>query len=131
MRFVPSVADWNGDGWPDLIVGSNRVFLVMNSGKRNGPRFLPIKLVNQPGPPTAGGGVLEQIPGSTEWRLVESKQNPGLYLPYDLVAKAVDWNGDGDLDIMANASYGYLCWYERSFLHHGYAPAAMLSLNAR
>jgi len=130
-RLVPTIADWNGDGWPDVVVGSSRASIVMNSGKRDGSRFLPTQPINVSGPSTRGGGTLEPIPGSPEWRLTESTQGSGLYLPYEAVVNAVDWNEDGDVDLLARASYGYLCWYDRSFLKHGYAPARVISLEAR
>ncbi len=100
-RLVPSVADWNGDGWPDLLIGSNTDFLVLNSGKSGGPQFLPQKKLELP------------------------------YLPYEATLLAADWNEDGDVDLLARASYGYLCWFERSFLEHGYAPASVLRLEMK
>jgi hypothetical protein len=131
-RLVPTIADWNGDGWPDVIVGSNRVYIVLNSGKPDSPRFLPPQEVNIPGPDSRGGGALEPIPGSPEWRVTDSKTGKSAaYLPYEAVVTAVDWNEDGDMDLLARASYGYLCWYERSFLEHRYAPAHVLSMTSR
>jgi FG-GAP-like repeat len=100
-RLVPSVADWNGDGWPDVLVGSNKSFIVLNSGRKTGPRFLPQKQLDLP------------------------------YLPYETTLMAVDWNGDGDTDIMARASYGYLFWFEHSFLEHGYEQARVLAGESR
>ena len=131
-RLVPTIADWNGDGWPDVVVGSSRAFIVLNSGNRDGPRFLPAQPINMPGPARQAGGSLEPIPGSPEWRLTESPgQDSRVYLPYEAVVNAVDWNEDGDVDLLARASYGYLCWYERSFLDHGYAPARVVTLDTR
>src|SRR5207248_3162553 len=48
-----------------------------------------------------------------------------------VVPSIADWNEDGDDDLMAIASYGYLCWYERSFLEHGYASAEVKQLEGR
>lgn len=95
-RFVPTTVDWNSDGWPDVLIGSGKTYLLLNSGKPDGPRFLPIKPLDLP------------------------------YLPYEAVVTAVDWNEDGDVDLIARASYGYTCWFERSFLEHGYAPALII-----
>jgi len=33
-RLVPTIADWNGDGWPDVIVGSNRAYVEFRSTYR-------------------------------------------------------------------------------------------------
>jgi hypothetical protein len=35
----------------------------------------------------------------------------------------VDWNNDGDPDLIVGTAYGYFCWFERSFLERGYARA--------
>jgi hypothetical protein len=125
-RLVPTVADWNGDGWPDVIVGSNRASVVLNSGKTGGDRFLPVRPLRLAPPGARSGGALEQIPGRPDWR--ESTDADGAFLPYESVVTAIDWNEDGDVDLMARASYGYLCWFERSFLEHGYAPAQVIAI---
>ena len=107
-RLVPTITDWNEDGWPDVLTESGQVlFIVMNRGKQPGARFSPSKPI------------------------VESDQKSGLYLPYASVMNSVDWNEDGDVDLMAVATYGYQCWFERSFLKHGYAPASIINLRVR
>lgn len=112
-RLVPTVADWNGDGWPDLIIGNQYAWLLQNTGKRRGPRFRPIQPLNL-APPPAGNGPPDR----------------GL-LPYEVVVNGVDWDGDGDIDLLAICTYGYLCWFDRSFLQHGYAPARALGLGKK
>lgn len=115
-RLTPTVADWNGDGWPDVIVGSHLAYVVLNSGKSDGPQFLPAQPLNL-GPPAS--------------RTSNPAKSARTFLPYEVFINAVDWNGDGDTDLVARATYGYLCWYERSFLEHGYAPARLLKLATR
>jgi hypothetical protein len=43
--------------------------------------------------------------------------------PYSPTVTVTDWNGDGDDDVIVGTSYGFFCWFERSFLERGYAPA--------
>jgi hypothetical protein len=126
-RLVPTVTDWNADGWPDVIVGSSRTYVVLNSGKSEGPRFLPAKILNLGPPSSTSRPSLQPIPGSPEWRTTEGQ---GDFLPYESVVSAVDWNEDGDVDLMALTSYGYLCWFERSFLEHGYALSQLIKVES-
>jgi len=44
-------------------------------------------------------------------------------LPYSPMVSVVDWNQDGDADLIVGTAYGYFCWLERSFLERGYAKA--------
>ncbi len=128
-RLVPTIADWNGDGWPDVIVGSHKSWIVMNSGKQQGDRFLAPQVLRMAPPNVRTTGALEQIPGSPQWK--EVSDDGGGFLPYESVLAAADWNDDGDVDLIARASYGVLCWFERSFLEHGYAPAHVQQISAK
>jgi len=131
MRLVPSIADWNEDGWPDVLAGSSQSYVIVNRGNDGNARFLPPELIKPPANLYQSSDVLEQIPGSPDWHSVESDGGSGIYLPYETVLNVADWNGDGDSDLLALASYGYLCWYERSFLRNGYAPAVVEKIEAR
>ena len=44
-------------------------------------------------------------------------------VPYGAQIAVVDWNQDGDADLVVGTDYGYFCWFERSFLERGYARA--------
>ena len=47
-------------------------------------------------------------------------------VPYGGTLAVADWNSDGDPDLIMGATYGYFCWFERSFLERGYAKATRL-----
>ena len=71
-RLEPTTADWNSDGWPDVLVGvaDGKVQLVLNSGKASEPQFLPAENMNVP------------------------------LVPFGSTVMAHDWNGDGDIDLL-------------------------------
>ncbi|HWR13445.1 MAG TPA: VCBS repeat-containing protein [Terriglobales bacterium] len=100
-RLVPSVVDWNLDGWPDVIIGTGQASVVLNSGSPGGNRFLAAKSLDLS------------------------------YLPFQVSILPVDWNEDGDIDLVARASYGYTCWFDRTFLLKGYAAATVQKVEAR
>ena len=89
---------------------------------------LPAQPLNLAPGNSHSSGALEPIPGKPEWR---ESEGDGAFLPYESVVTAIDWNADGDADLLARASYGYLCWFERSFLEHGYAPAQVIAMTTR
>ncbi|MHC5538839.1 VCBS repeat-containing protein, partial [Singulisphaera rosea] len=101
---TPSVADWDGDGLPDLIVNSilGRVEWYRNVGTRTNPRLdaaAPID-VEWDGPqPTLAWGWLRPIGKGllTQWRTT----------PF-----AVDWNRDGLIDLVMLGHEGYLAYFE-------------------
>ncbi|MFB3904760.1 MAG: FG-GAP repeat domain-containing protein [Acidobacteriota bacterium] len=100
-RLVPATTDWDGDGWPDVLIGAGKVHLVLNAAGRVESPFWPAR-------------VLEVPP-----------------VPFNSTITGADWNGDGDNDLLDLASYGYLCWYERSFLEHGYRTPGWQKLEKR
>ncbi len=79
---APRLVDWDGDGLTDLLCGSfdDGVFLYRNAGARGAPSF---------GPPVA----LVEPPA------VELPQEP-LGPASGFYAEAVDYDGDGDLDLL-------------------------------
>jgi hypothetical protein len=91
------VADWDGDGLKDLLLCEfeNDVRLFRNSAKRGRPRLAG---------PAEGETLLE--PWSRE--MLSG-------------AQAVDWNGDGDLDILTGQGHGGtgVRFFERDFIDDG------------
>lgn len=100
-----SVADWDGDGLPDLIVNSilGKVQWFRNIGTRTEPKLAAAQSieVEWPGQPPKPEWVWWQPQGKelvTEWRTT----------PF-----VVDWNGDGLNDLVMLDHEGYLAFFER------------------
>ena len=88
--IVPSAIDWDKDGDVDLIVGDEdgRVAFVENTGKFADalPQFLPPKYFQQEADRVKCGALATPV--------------------------APDWDGDGDQDIIAGNTAGYVQFYE-------------------
>jgi hypothetical protein len=101
---APHAVDWDGDGLFDLLVGGerNRLLLFRNRGAKGRPRFEYAGLVK-----TDDGEVLalptEPVP-----------EGPEVFkLDYYPVVDTVDWDHDGDLDLLAGGYItGRVYWYE-------------------
>ncbi|HQP99334.1 MAG TPA: VCBS repeat-containing protein, partial [bacterium] len=104
-RLVPNAVDWNADGWMDAIAASSSQSfqLFINRGEQPGDRFEPGKQIDLEGAPYGAGAPL----------------------------CAVDFNSDGDTDIVFQTAYGFSCWVERSFLEGGYAKGTVLGVEIR
>ncbi len=81
-------ADWDGDGDHDLLLGDIRgnVFFLENEGKPGKPAFGPHENVE------AGGSAIK----------VDGDAGPF----------TVDWDGDGDLDLLAGGDSGAVTYFE-------------------
>jgi hypothetical protein len=100
-----SVADWDGDGLPDIIVNSiwGKVVWYKNVGTRNKPKLAgsqPVQVAwegNAPKPAWNWWNP-EANELATQWRTT----------PF-----AVDWNKDGKTDLIMLDHEGYLTFFER------------------
>jgi hypothetical protein len=101
-----SVADWDGDGLPDLIVNSilGRVVWFKNVGTRKAPKLAAAQPVevewSGPAPTLAWG-----------WLRPEGK---ALLTQWRTTPFAVDWNRDGLTDLVMLDTEGYLAFFERT-----------------
>ena len=101
-----SIADWDGDKLPDLIVNSiwGKVVWYRNLGTRKNPKLAaarPIEVEWNGAPPTLAYGWLRPSGKAllTQWRTTPV---------------AVDWNKDGLIDLVMLDQAGYLVFFERT-----------------
>jgi len=141
-----TVADFDGDGGPDLVVGDTygKTRYYRNIGPRAEPRFakpeligdLKIRMIpyvadwDSDGKPdvigSAAGGAVVVWKNRGRGRFSEAEPIHIPALPYSPMLAVVDWNQDGDQDLIVGTAYGFFCWIERSFLERGYAQAKRL-----
>ena len=103
---TPSVADWDGDGWPDLLVNSiwGQVVWYRNTGTRTSPKLAaaqPVEAEWDGAQPALAYGWLRPEGRAllTQWRTTPV---------------AVDWNKDGLTDLVMLDQQGYLAFFERA-----------------
>lgn len=101
-----SVADWNGDGLPDILANSilGKVHWYQNIGTRKSPKLAAAQPVevewNGPQPKLAWG-----------WLRPEGK---ALLTQWRTTPVAEDWNKNGLVDLMMMDQVGYLAFFERA-----------------
>lgn len=101
IRLLVDAADWNQDGWSDVVAGAanGRVRVFLNRADGGDSRFLP-------------------------------GFDPGLpSIPQPRVLMA-DFNADGDEDLFLPSTQGS-CLVERSFLEHGYVRGRIVGVERR
>jgi len=92
---VPSIADWDGDGLDDLIVGNSegRILFFRNIGTASMPSFAPGVAL------AAGGEEILLQPGARGSLQGPAEARWGYVSP-----TVVDWNEDGRLDIVGSSA---------------------------
>jgi len=92
---APCVADWDGDGRPDLVLGDGdgRVVWFRNEARAGEPRLAPARVLIPPSP-AAARGVGRREPG--DWG---ERVKPCVF----------DWDGDGRPDLLVGDMGG---WFE-------------------
>jgi len=101
-----SVADWNHDGLPDIIVNSiwGKVLWFENIGTRNNPKLTNAKPVVV----DWGDGPIPK-PEWTWW----TPKDHDLVTQWRTTPYAIDWNEDGLTDLIMLDHEGYLSYFER------------------
>ena len=101
-----TIADWDGDGRPDLVVNSilGEVVCYRNIGTRQAPVLAPAQPIEvewtSPQPALAWG-----------WRKPAGK---ALLTQWRTTPVTVDWNKDGLIDLVMLDHEGYLAFFERA-----------------
>ncbi len=101
-----SVADWDGDRLPDLVVNSiwGKVIWFQNIGTRQVPRLAaarPVEVAWEGPPPRPAHG----------WLQPEGKE---LLTQWRTTPVVCDWNNDGLTDLVMLDHEGYLAFFERA-----------------
>jgi hypothetical protein len=105
-RSHDTIADWDGDGKKDLLVSTGpQYFLLRNTGdSTSGNPFAQPERLNLPFIPVMGD---------------------------EVVMGMLDLNRDGDQDLIFSSAHGGDCFFERSYLNHGYAEGAVLAFEKK
>jgi len=102
---VLSVADWNGDDLPDIIINSilGKIMWYENVGTRNEPKLAEAK------PVQVEWGEENPKPAWNWW----DPEGNDLVTQWRSTPQAIDLNKDGLMDLVALDQEGYLTFYER------------------
>ena len=97
-----SVADWDGDGLPDIVANSiwGKVEWYRNVGSRDAPRLAAAQpIIRRP----------TRTPAWTWWK----PQAPAFVTQWRTTPFAIDWNRDGQTDLVMLDQEGHLAFFRR------------------
>ena len=94
---TPRIADWNGDGLFDIVVGgiTGGIFLFENSGSAESPRFDKLTTLVKPLPGEGHAKKPKPVPSTEDFQPTA----PGSSFHIEVV----DYDADGDLDLLTGA----------------------------
>jgi len=147
-RSDPAPGDFDGDGDHDVVVSDayGKVTYFENTGSNKEPLFAAgIEMLAGQGRCVMAAadwdndGLLDLLPSwtgdglwfcrnvgtATEPRFEKTRRYDLPWIPYPH-PYPIDWNRDGDLDLIFASSYSFCYYAERSFLDDGYAEAKLV-----
>lgn len=98
---TPRIADWNGDGLFDILIGTiyGEVVLLENTGSKGSPKFSEMTTLVEPFLGRAGSKQIKRVPSKNGL-----PAGPGSSFHIEVV----DYDGDGDLDLLVGARSEWL-----------------------